>query len=186
MKSIAFYLLNLFLLMALVSCGKDNESGKSSYNYPSTYGYNPYTGSVISTSPYSYNNVNAGTLIAESPCTTGYGVNARTQIQFQLTGFNSYLQAGEIYAGVTSYGDIAMVIGQPNSAPLFVAYVCARGTYANGQGQLMDLALGTYSKCAYKQLTRATMVIPGAYEPLYFRMLEGGSSQGTKFSFCSY
>lgn len=179
MKSLSRYLSFALILATLASCGKDNESGKGNYSYQSGlngYGYNTITGTN-----YNYNGQNLVNIINQNPCTTG--TQYRTTIQFPLTGFNSYLTAGEIYAGVTSYGDVAAVIGQNNNAPLFVAYVCQRG-YTSGQGQLMDLALGSYSKCAFKQLTRATMYIPGSQVPLYFRMLEGGSSQGQKFSFC--
>ena len=178
----AIHFLNLLLLVALASCGKDNESGKNKYPYYS--GQNGYGYGAIN-SGYSYQGQSVNSIIASNPCMTGFNQQYRTTIQLPLTGFPSVLAPGEIYAGVTSFGDVAILYGQAaGQPPLFVAYVCQRNGYGSGQGQLLDIALGSYTQCLFKPLTRATMIIPGAMEPLYFRWLDGGSSSGQRFPFC--
>lgn len=182
MKSFAFYLLHALLLVALIGCGKDNESGKGNYTYQS--GVNGYGYNAIN-SPYNYMGQSVNEIINHNPCITGFNQQYRTTIQLPLTGFPTVIAPNEIYAGVTSLGDVALLVGQgAGQPPLFVAYVCQRNGYSTGQGQLLDIALGSYSQCLFKPLTRATMVIPGAVEPLYFRWLDGGTSQRTKFPFC--
>jgi hypothetical protein len=181
MKSLSFYLMSLALLALLAACGKNNESGKkSSYSYG-----NPYFGGQYGTinSPYSYGNVSVNEVINRHPCTTnGAPSQARIQAQFPLTGFPTVIPQNDIYVGVTSSGDVALLVGQGASGPpLFVTYMCQRMYTANGQGQLSDLAFGSYSRCNFKPITRATMYLPGSPTPLYFRWLDGGSSMRQPF-----
>ena len=181
MKSLSFYIMFLPMLSLLAACGKDNETGKKN-NY--AYG-NPYYGTQHGTvnSPYQYGNVSINEVINRHPCvTTGQPNQARIQAQFPLTGFPTVIPVNDIYVGVTSVGDVAVLVGQGGGQPpLFVTYMCQRMYTANGQGQLSDLAFGSYSRCNLKPITRATMYLPGSPTPLYFRWLDGGSSLGRPF-----
>lgn len=177
MKSFCRYLLTLALLTMVVACGKDNKTGKSNNTYP--YG-NPYgTGQYYpvngTNTNIAYGNFRLDYVLQQTVCTTsGYPNQNRMRIQFPLTGYPSVLQAGDVYVGVTTAGDVAALIGQGPAAPLFIAYMCQRGYGTSGQGQLADLAVGTATRCTAKPLVRATMVIPGFPTPLYFRQLDGG------------
>lgn len=183
MKSLRLGLAHFLILAALVSCGKDNESGKSSGQYTNPYYLNQY-GTI--SSPYSYGNISVNQIINSNPCvTSGYPNQARVQVQ-QPVSLQNVIPTGDIYAGVTSSGDVGLLVGQGSSQALFVAYLCQRGySYNNGTvPQIVDLAYGSYSQCAFKPITRATLILPGAPSPLYFRWLDGGSSAGQKFPFC--
>lgn len=172
MKSFTFHLLSLTLLVLLAACGKSNESGKKSNRYGSPY-FNGQYGTYTNT-PYSFAGQNVGAVLQQTPClTTGMPTNQRMQIQFPLQGYPSVVPRGDLYVGVTTAGDVAVLVGQGNNAPLFVAYMCNRG-YNGGQGSLVDLATGTQTRCAFKPLVRATLQVPGLMEPLWFRSLEGG------------
>ena len=174
MKSLSLFLVPLTLLSLLAACGKDNESGKKS-----TYqmGSSPY--GTFQTSQYqSFGNVSVNEIISRNPCMTSGAPNQnRTQNQIPLTGFQTVLPVNDIYVGVTSSGDVAVLVGQGNGQPpMFVTYLCQRGYTMTGQGQITDLAFGSYSRCNFKPITRATMVLPGAPVPLHFRWLDGGTS----------
>jgi hypothetical protein len=172
MKSLCRYMLTLTVLTMLVSCGKDNKSGGSSYNY----GYNNGTYSPLTSgSGVAYGSFNLDYVLSQTYCTTTGAPNQnRMAVQFALTGYPTSLAAGDIYVGVTTAGDVAVLIGQANTAPLFRAFICQRYNVTNGQGQLMDLAVGTATRCNVKPLVRATLYIPGLTQPLYFRQLDGG------------
>jgi hypothetical protein len=169
MKSLGFYLLNLALVTMLVSCGKNNESGKSHNPYSNPYYSNQY-GSINST--YQYGGISVNQVIQANPCTTS-GVPNQARAQVQLLG-------------VTSSGDVGLIVGQGSASALFVGYICQRGVMYNqgAQPTITDLAFGSYSQCSFKPITRATLLLPGANVPLYFRWLDGGSSLGQKFPFC--
>ena len=173
MKSVTFTLLSLTMLIFLSACGKDNESGKKSNSYSSPY-FNGQYGSYTNTG-YRYGNVSVDSVIAQTPClTTGVPSQQRMKIQFPLTGYPSVVPANDIYVGVTTAGDVALLVGKGDNNPLFVAFMCQRSYAAGAAGQLMDIATGTSTRCAFKPLVRATMMIPGSSQPLYFRYLEGG------------
>lgn len=173
MKSVTFHLLNFTLLVFLAACGKNNESGKKNNRYTSPY-FNGQYGSYTNT-PYSYAGQNVGAVLQQTFChTMGMPTQQRMQIQFPLTGYPSVIPHGDIYVGVTTAGDVAVLVGQGNNAPLFVAYMCQRGYASGGSGQLLDLATGSSTQCNFKPLVRATMHVPGMSQPLYFRYLEGG------------
>ena len=199
MKSLSYSLVSLALLSLLAACGQDNESGKkNSYPYGNPYGTNgsyPYAnpygtyqnGSIpyapVGNTGYSYGNVSVNEVINRNPCTTtGQPSQNRIQSQFPLTGFPTVIPANDIYVGVTSMGDVALLVGQGTIAPpLFITYMCQRGYTTTGQGQLSDLAFGSYSRCNFKPITRATMYLPGLPTPIYFRWLDGGTSMGQPF-----
>jgi hypothetical protein len=181
MKWLGFYLMNLALLCMLAACGKNNESGKrgSSFYSNNPYGYgNPYTsgtfGPIMNTG-FAHGSVSVDQVISQTPClTSNVPHQNRMRVQFPLTGFPSVVPAGDLYVGVTTAGDVSLLVGQGNNAPLFVAFMCQRTYAANGTGQLLDIATGTTSRCNFNPLVRATMVVPGLQQPLYFRYLDGG------------
>jgi hypothetical protein len=200
MKSLA-NILTLTALIALGGCGKDNESGKSNNPYSNPY-YSglqlPQIGTV--NSPYSYGGISLNQIQLENPCISGYpgfpgtGVNnfvgQRIVAQQVLTGYPTVIPPGDVYVGVTSYGDVAALVGQAaGQPPIFVAYLCPRSFAPNGQGQIMSITTGSYSQCLFKPLTSATMLFPGG-AVANFRWLDGGTSVGVmqntlrKFSFC--
>lgn len=181
MKSFGLYLLNFALLAMLVACGKDNESGKSSYA-------NPYYGNQYGNinSPYAYNGASLNQVMIQNPCRYGSG---RVQVQIPATGFSSTMQQNEIAVAVSYYGHVAALIGRGYSQPpLLVVYLCQMGgvSYVNGTPQVVDLALGGSSQCAFRELTRATILVPGSPAPIFMGSLSGGSSSGGRFSFCRY
>lgn len=183
MKSFGFYLLSLALLATLASCGKNNESGKSS-----AYG-NPYYTNQYGTisSPYAFNGLSVNQVIQANPCvTSGTPNQARVSVTLPVSLAPNILPANAIYVGVTSSGDVGVLAGNGTSQAQFVGYICQRGvTYTQvAQPSLVDLAYGSYSSCQFNPITRATLMLPGAYAPLYFRWLQGGSSLGQKFPFC--
>lgn len=119
----------------------------------------------------------------QNPCrsSTGQFTNQRLQIQIPLTQFPTVIPAGDIYVGVTSYGDVAVLAGQATGQPpLFVGYMCPRSFAPNGQGQLLGVKIGSYSRCSFKPITAATVMFPGG-ATAEFRWMDGGSSQGTRF-----
>lgn len=179
MKSFMFYLLALALL---ASCGKNNESGKS--NNPSCAGLG-YCSSQYGTinSNYSYGGLSVNQVIQANPCTTA-GTPTQNRIQIQIpVPLQTIMPTGDMYVGVTSSGDVGLLVGQGSSSAIFVGYVCQRGNMYTQTAQpiISDLAFGSYSQCTFKPITRATIQIPGMYTPLYFRWLDGGSSLGQKF-----
>lgn len=192
MKSLGLGILHLTLLTVLFACGKNNESGKkgNSWGYTSPYG-TQYVANL--NSPYNYGGLSVNQVMQENPCRSGFAgvpgmtqpyMNQRMQIQVPLTQFPTVIPPGDIYVGVTSYGDVAVVAGQsPGQPPLFVAYTCPRSFAPNGQGQLLGVKIGSYSNCLFKPITAATMVFPGG-ATADFRWLDGGSSAQQRFSFC--
>lgn len=163
MKSFCLGLLQLALVFALASCGKNNESGKSNkgvWGYTNPYGTGyPAVGNI--NSPYSYGGMSVNQVMQQNPCMGQWGgmpgynnqpyAGQRIPIQIPLTGFPTVISPGDIYVGVTSYGDVGVVVGQAvNQPPLFVGYMCPRSFTPTGQGQLMGVTVGSYSQCLFK------------------------------------
>ena len=187
--------LGFTLLMGslLVACGKDNKSGQSG-------GLTQWGINGLGVGQYgqvgTVSNQVVAAALAENVCLggtnniygTGQFATGRFAVQFpvNMTPFT----AGDFYMGVTSYGDVAIVVGQGATAqPLFIAYVCPRDGIAGGQGQLLaNPTLLSYSpSCGVTvKPMNATMVLPTAFgqSGLAFRWADGGTSRGTKFSFC--
>ncbi len=185
MKSLGLGLLHLALLTMLLACGKENESGKSnsSWDYSNPYVSNPNLGyGPINSTPYSYGGIPVTQVINQNPCRSGGSFNQnRIQIQIPLTNFPTVIPAGDVYVGVTSFGDVAVLAGQATGQPpVFVGYMCQRSFAPTGQGQLMGIKIGSYSRCSFKPMTAATMVFPGG-ATAEFRWMDGGSSQGGPF-----
>lgn len=180
MKSLSHLILNAVILTMLVACGKDNKSGKTG-----SYDINPYTGLPnVTSSPYTLpSGQNVTQVLNENPCLSGFNGtgNYRTQVSINLTGFPSYVPANDFYVGVTSYGDVAVIVGT-GSTPVFVAYLCPRSSMS-GQGQLTGINIGSYTSCAFKPIPAATMVFPDGTSA-NFRDMKYGSSRQMKFSYC--
>lgn len=179
--------LSLFIFIILpfmfFSCGKNNQSGQDSWQYPNPNTINPITNI---NSPYSFNNVSINQVLTENPCISSQNnVGAqRIPLQIPLTNFSSVIAPNDIFLGVTSYGDVAVLVGQAtNTPPLFVAYLCPRSFSPTGQGQLLGVKIGSYSQCLFKPITAASVVFPGG-SSAEFRWADGGSSARQKFSFC--
>lgn len=195
MKSLGLGILHLALLTMLFACGKDNESGKKS----KSWGFgNPYTNGYSNiNSPYSYGGMSVNQVMQQNPCVSGMGggmpgypgqpiQGQRFAIQVPLTNFPTVIPPNDIYVGVTSYGDVGVLVGRAmNQPPLFVGYMCPRSFSPTGQGQLLGVKIGSYSNCLFKPMTAATVVFPGPVPATAeFRWMDGGSSVRQKFSFC--
>ena len=183
-------------LLALAGCGKDNESGKSKVpNHASNpicvqMGPNGQCAQysqvqMNSNSPYSYNGVSLNQVQAENPCilssSWGQSNMQRTVIQQQVN-IGTIIVQGDMYVGVTSYGDVAAIIGNGTANPTFVAYMCPRPT---GQGILYpQITIGAYTNCAVKYITAANVNFPDGSQANFRAPSPGGSSQRQKFSFC--
>lgn len=186
-------LLFLSALLALGGCGKDNESGKTpSARVCLQYSangqcaqYSTYSVSNLN-SPYSFNGVSLNQVMTENPCVLGsmyggMGNLQRSQVSIQVN-IGTVVPQGHMHVGVTSYGDVAAIIGNGSPTPTFVAYLCPRPV--SGQGTLMpQILIGSYSTCRVNPITAANMVFPDGTQA-NFRWPQGGSSAGRKFSFC--
>src|SRR5665647_67828 len=163
MKALSYFLTLGALLMLLTGCGKDNKSGQGNgvYDYSNPYSMspmmpgNPYGPMSSINSPYSYGGISVNQVMAENTCISGFGgmggfpqpyANQRIPIQIPLTNFPTVISPNDVYVGVTSYGDVAALIGTaPGQPPLFVAYLCPRSFAQNGTGQLMGIKIGAYT-----------------------------------------
>ncbi len=193
--------LGFFLLMGslLVACGKDNKSGQGGLSQWGINGLGVGVGQYgqIDLSQISHPVVIAA--INENVCIGSNGGSAyptavtnqgvRYGVQFPLTG-QTGMVAGDYYLGVTSFGDVAVVVGQgPSQPPIFIAYLCNRGGIG-GQGQLARapqfMTSGPYCGSAIKPMN-ATLALPSAFgqDGALFRWADGGASTGAKFSFCT-
>lgn len=161
--------LPLLALTLLAACGKDNKSGKKdSWTYS-----DPYLGP--GTAP-----ANLQELFSAVPCLAGSNAS-RQRMDLPLTGFQTIIPAGDVYAGITSYGDVAVIQGNGSQTPTFSAYLCPRD-FTNPQGSVLsNVRLGSYSNCNYKPITSATLVFPGSVGTAEFRMLDFGINQGGQF-----
>ncbi len=189
--------LSFGLLMGslLVACGKDNKSGQSSLSQWGINGLGVGQYGQIGT----ISNSVVAAAVSQNVCLGGsnniYGYNSsqyntgRYAVQFPLN--MTPFTAGDFYMGVTSYGDVAVVVGQGASAqPLFIAYVCPRSGMSGGQGRLLAnpqlLSYSPHCGSSSKPMN-ATMVLPSAFgqDGLAFRWADGGNSQRMPFSFCT-
>lgn len=178
-------------LLVLAGCGKNNESGKNTNTARICTAYGPNgVCNAFSTinnidSNYSYGGVSLNAVQAENPCilsnTWGQTLLNRQAISTRIT-MPTIVTNGDMYVGVTSYGDVAAIIGNGTNQPLFVAYLCPRAT--SGQGTLYpQITIGAYTSCAVKYITAANMVFPDGSQA-NFRAPSYGSSRQVKFSFC--
>src|SRR5690606_28235898 len=152
-------ILPLLALSMLVACGKDNKSGKSEWSYSDPYYGNYNSGMQVPT----YNNRSLHDVINNVGCFPGASYpnssTGRHIIQEPLVGFPSIVGARDVYVGITSYGDVAAIVGNGSGAPTFIAYLCPRN-FTNYQGStISNVRLGSYtSRCHFKPLISATLM----------------------------
>ncbi len=206
MKSLSKILI-LSAVMALTGCGKNNQSGRSNSGiYNSQYcvsmgpngqcaQYQNYSVGNYN-SGYSFNGVSLNQVQMENPCIlSNYGsmynqypgnwMQPTMQRQLVQTRVNlgTIVTRGDTYVGVTSFGDVAAIIGDGTPSPMFVAYLCPRPV--SGQGVLYPgISIGAYTNCAVKYITKANMVFPDGSQANFRALSPGGSSAGRRFSFC--
>lgn len=189
MKTVGLCLIYSALFVALTGCGKDNKSGRSanSWDYANPYSSGYGTPVANINSPYSYGGISVNQVMQENPCTSGYGGYGATQripIQVPMTNFPTVIAPNDVYVGVTSYGDVGVMVGTaPGQPPMFVGYMCPRSFAPNGQGQLLGVKPGVSTQCLFKPIVAATVVFPGGASA-DFRMMDYGSSAKQKFTFC--
>lgn len=199
MKSLRFGLAHLVILAALVSCGKDNESGKKTqFQYPGAClpgaACSPYMGNVgMYPSQIPYQNIASIANLAqqENPCATGtYYSQQRIPVQTQLSGLKGIVASGDYYVGVTSYGDVAVLVGNGTRNAMLYAYLCPR-VGSSGQGYITPPTLGSYSqKCNVKGIVAMDIIFPDGYpakfrDPSYGRINPITQQWVGNFSFCS-
>lgn len=166
------------ILFALVGCGKDNKSGK---NNNGAYGFNAlgtvgqYGGSSIG-----YNGFSVNQVINENPCIGGYGNTARIRVTTQAP-VNTVIAQGDIYVGVTSFGDVAAIGGTPQGA-VFEAYLCPRSLMSQATSAPTGVSLFPYTNCGFKQMNASLRLGDGSIAN--FRMMDYGNSAGARFSYC--
>lgn len=140
--------------MMAVGCGQSNKSGGSSSSSTTTVPpvtTNPTVGMNGMQLPANYMNI----IRTENPCVSG---SQRTATQFPLQGIN--VNAGAIYIGVSSYGDIATVTNT-SSGPLMQLEICPR-TGTNGQGQMLsNPVINNSDYCPVGEITAADITLQG-------------------------
>lgn len=168
-------LLILTLLAVMASCGKDNKSGKGNYGLNSLNTYGAYGGTSIS-----YNGASLQQVINENPCVGGYNNNSRLR-STSGAAVNSVIPNGDVYVGVTSFGDVGVLVGTPNG-PVFEAYICPRSAMSAQAGAAQGITLLPYTNCAFKAMNAKLPLPDGTVAN--FRAMDYGSSTGAKFSYC--
>lgn len=156
-KGYSRFLKNLaaITLMGVMSigCGQSNKSGGSSNSTTTNPPIltNPNTGYDNSSLPSNYINV----IRSENPCSMG---GQRSATQFPLQGIS--VNAGAIYVGVSSYGDIA-VVSNTASGPMMQLEICSRAG-ATGQGQMLqNPVINNSDYCPVGEITAADIVLQG-------------------------
>lgn len=175
-------LLSIALLSTLfVSCGQDNKTGQSSRNssigsgiWGNVYNNGQYGGGNGAQLPSNFLDI----IAQENTCVQG---GQRSQAQITL---NQNINAGSLYVGVTSYGDISVVQNRGGVATMTM-YICPRAGLT-GQGQLMQNPIVNISQaCPVGEISRAHMVLTGqpSYEVI-FRPIHIPNS-GIRSSLCN-
>ena len=194
MKVVPLFI-SLLAMLSLGGCGKGNESGRSN-PFGSGFGTcvshsangqcSQYQSTMPYSSPYAANGIGLVRVQQENPCILGgqwgqMGNLQRSMVQVRVN-MPTVVAVNDIFVGVTSYGDVAAIVGNGTNQPLFVAYLCPRPV--NGQGTLMpQILIGAYGNCQVKPMTAANMVFPDGTQA-NFRSPQYGSSAGRPFTFC--
>jgi hypothetical protein len=175
MKSVSTLMI-LLLLAVMASCGKDNKSGKRNGNY----GFNQLgTTGLYRGTGISYNGLSLQQVIQENPCANGAPHQYRI-VQTIPAPVNSVIANGDIWVGVTSFGDVAAVGGTPQG-PVFQVFACPRSQMTRVSGVPQDIKLLPYTSCGFKQMN-ASLSLGDAIAN--FRIMDYGNSAGAKFSYC--
>ena len=136
-------------------------------------------------SEYSFNGVSLNQVQMENPCILSYGQspgnwiqpNMQRQLVQTRVNLGTIVTRGDVYVGVTSFGDVAAIIGDGTHSPMLVAYLCPRPV--SGQGILYPgISIGAYTNCAVKYITKANMFFPDGSQANFRALSPGGSSAG--------
>lgn len=177
-------ILFILTLAFAVSCGKDNKSGTNNNSLS-----NPYCAttacsySQLSGLNTSYNGVSIQSVVQQNVCITGSASRLQYSTQVALP---YVVQTGDVYVGVTSYGDVGVIVGNGSNTATFTAYLCARSNYQSVVQPVSaptNIKLGVATTCRFKSMVAATLVLSDGSGAL-FRMLDFGSSSGQKFQVC--
>jgi len=174
--------------LMVASCGKENKSGNSGSGgaipptvgtYPSTMNGNQLPANWLDI--VAQENPCAGSQQGYQVGNPGAGINQRQQSQLAVNG-NVNVNAGAIYLGVTSYGDIALVQNQ-NGQAIMNTYTCPRGGAA-GQVQLVQnkvVALNLSNECEVDEITAANVMVTvqGVGMELAFRKINIPGAQSS-------
>lgn len=178
MKSVSTVMI-LTMLALMASCGQDNKSGKSSRN--GAYGFNQLgtNGYYNGTTSIGYNGLSLQRVIQENPCVTGFN-QRMTYVTSAMV--NSVISNGDIWVGVTSFGDVAAV-GGTQQGPVAQVFLCSRNmSMPGGQSPLQAITLLPYTGCGFKQMNAKLQLPDGTVAN--FRAMDFGNSLGQKFSYC--
>ena len=146
-------LLLTVLSLALISCGKNNKSGSSSSSTTTTGTITggTYQGGNGTVLPGNWLDV----LFNENRCQYN-GTREKKVINLQGISIN----AGGLYIGATSNGDIAVVSNQ-NNQPVMDLYLCPRQGMVGGQ--LLSNPIINYSSlCPMGEITQANVRLNGS------------------------
>jgi hypothetical protein len=143
--------------LLLISCGKENESGKTSksngYNYPGMSSSGNGVGLPSNWLTVVQN---------ENPCKTYNGTTSTNKIRVTvpLQGIN--INAGSFYVGVTAEGDVGIVSNQ-SSGPVMEMYLCPRPD-VTGQGSLASTPIVNNSnECPVGEVSSANISLSAQY-----------------------
>ncbi len=153
------------LLTLLVSCGKENKSGQSNFSYntnPYCAGYNCSYQNYSSIPAYNSGFINAMVAQQANPCAAGTYFTQQKILVTSQVSLNTIVTAGDVFMGVTSYGDLAYIQGNGSRVATLTAYICPR-SMMSGQGQVTLPTLGAYTNCGVKPITAMNMVFPDGY-----------------------
>ena len=142
----------LIVSLALVSCGKSNKSGTSS----STTTPGTVTGGISGGNGTALPNDWLNIVFNENRCRHGDG-SRRTHSEPLR---NMSVNAGGLYVGATSNGDV-MVVSNKNNIPTIDIYVCNRPGLAGG-GIQSNPVINYSSSCSVGEITSATMILRGS------------------------
>ncbi len=169
----------ILVLFALVTaCGKDNKSGKKNNGY---YGFNQLgTVSQFGGSSIAYNGFSVQQVVLENRCINGAPDQYRQRVTVQAP-VQSVISNGDIWVGVTSFGDVA-VVGGTAQGPIMEMYLCPRSQMTGGTAQPSLVTLLPYTSCRIKQMNASVRLTDGSVAN--FRAMDFGSSAGVPFSYC--
>jgi hypothetical protein len=172
-------LLMILFCLVLGACGKDNKSGKNNrygnYGFNQLGAYGGYNGTNIA-----YNGFNLRQVVNENPCVNGAPPQSRSVGAIQAP-VNTVIAPGDVYVGVTSFGDVAAIGGTPQG-PVMQYFICPRQMQGQPQGLPSNISLFPYTNCGFKQMNASLRLADGSVAN--FRMMDYGNSMGTKFSYC--
>lgn len=188
MKVLSKLPLTILMVALLAACGNDNKSGRNT-------NANPWAANGVCASSYNcnldqlnldyrYNGVSIERVVQENLCVIG----STQRMQWQTTvQSQTVIQRNDVFVGVTSYGDVGMIIGNGTNTATFRAYFCVR------QGQPMQVipspatghmvGIGISTACRFKPLFSLTVSFSDG-SIAAFRQLDGGTSANGKFSIC--